>query len=148
MRYLLGALLLCSCSRGGADMPDAEAIDAATVRPMLDLRSEADLMSLPDLSPAPDLAPCVFDYQCGDPVNVRCYKGRCLPWVSNTNCGNTNGGAGADCAAFGNPAVVCCLDAGLQPPQARCTSLKTDRLHCGVCGRACKAGVPCQDGIC
>lgn len=100
--------------------------------------------------PPPDLSPqCIYDRDCpNNPQGqIRCYKGRCLDYLDPLYCGHGTDGKGANCTEAMDPAVKCCASAfGTDDyRRARCTSIRSDALNCGMCGRKCRE---CRDGIC
>lgn len=129
------------CVSSGSDGGARDLMSTAT-----DQRPVADMASMPA-----DMAPmsCVFDRDCGPFTDItRCYKGKCYDWTSNLHCGAGTDGGGEDCTRYMDPAVICCQDLPAQWTRARCTSIKTDIIHCGKCGNRCANTQTCMDGRC
>jgi hypothetical protein len=64
----------------------------------------------------------------------RCYSGEGVP--ANPNCNHTCVGPDCNC--------VC----GQTSCNGTCRNTRSDNANCGVCGNACAAGFPCQNGTC
>lgn len=134
MKKILLALLLVSCSRGGATCGASvcEDFDGHTtlVPPDVDLR-QWDLTEPP--LPQDLTVVCVADLG-----QAMCSVGQCVDTrTSNDHCGK------CDSKCFGKPEVqfTCCA--------GKCTGLTQDQFNCGKCGVVCPIHThSCCAGVC